>query len=39
MIVADLHQIEGRTYPARWRTRNLVGMPRPFKRRSLVWAM
>lgn len=25
MIVADIHKIEGRTYPARRRTRNLVG--------------
>jgi mannose-6-phosphate isomerase-like protein (cupin superfamily) len=25
MIIADIHQIEGRTYPARRRTRNVVG--------------
>ena len=29
MIIADLEQIEGRTYPARRRTQNLVGGHRP----------
>jgi mannose-6-phosphate isomerase-like protein (cupin superfamily) len=31
MIVADLSQIEGRTYPARRRTQNLVGGPSPIQ--------
>ena len=25
MLIADLNEIEGRTYPARRRTKNLVG--------------
>ena len=31
MIVADLSRIEGRTYPARRRTQNLVGGPSPIQ--------
>ena len=31
MIIADLSQIEGRTYPARRRTQNLVGGPSPIQ--------
>lgn len=31
MIIADLHQIEGRTYPARRRTQNLVGGASPIQ--------
>ena len=31
MIIADLNQIEGRTYPARRRTQNLVGGPSPIQ--------
>ncbi len=34
MIVADLEQIEGRTYPARRRTRNLVGGASPISAKS-----
>jgi mannose-6-phosphate isomerase-like protein (cupin superfamily) len=31
MIIADINQIEGRTFPARRRTRNLVGGPAPIQ--------
>ena len=31
MIIADLEEIEGRTYPARRRTQNLVGGPSPIQ--------
>jgi len=31
MILADIHQMEGRTYPARRRTRNLVGGASPIQ--------
>ena len=31
MIIADLSRIEGRTYPARRRTQNLVGGPSPIQ--------
>ncbi len=31
MIIADLHAIEGRTYPARRRTQNLVGGASPIQ--------
>ena len=31
MIIADLSKIEGRTYPARRRTQNLVGGPSPIQ--------
>jgi mannose-6-phosphate isomerase-like protein (cupin superfamily) len=31
MIISDLKQIEGRTYPARRRTQNLVGGPAPIQ--------
>ncbi|MHC4671631.1 MAG: cupin domain-containing protein [Planctomycetota bacterium] len=31
MLIADLNQIEGRTYPARRRTQNLVGGASPIK--------
>jgi len=34
MIIADLNEIEGRTYPARRRTQNLVGGPSPIQTRS-----
>ena len=34
MIIADISQIEGRTYPARRRTQNLVGGPSPIKLKS-----
>lgn len=34
MIIADLSEIEGRTYPARRRTQNLVGGPSPIQARS-----
>jgi mannose-6-phosphate isomerase-like protein (cupin superfamily) len=34
MIIADLNTIEGRTYPARRRTRNLVGGPSPIQAKS-----
>jgi len=34
MIIADLNEIEGRTYPARRRTRNLVGGPSPIQTKS-----
>ena len=31
MVIADLEEIEGRTYPARRRTQNLVGGPSPIQ--------
>ena len=31
MIIADLHKLEGRTYPARRRTQNLVGGASPIQ--------
>ena len=31
MIIADLSQIDGRTYPARRRTQNLVGGASPIQ--------
>ena len=34
MIIADLKEIEGRTYPARRRTQNLVGGPSPIQTKS-----
>ena len=34
MIIADLNEIEGRTYPARRRTQNLVGGPSPIQTQS-----
>ncbi|MBC8372977.1 MAG: cupin domain-containing protein, partial [Planctomycetes bacterium] len=34
MIIADLNEIEGRTYPARRRTQNLVGGPSPIQTKS-----
>jgi len=34
MIIADLNRIEGRTYPARRRTQNLVGGPSPIQANS-----
>lgn len=34
MIISDLSQIEGRTYPARRRTRNLVGGPAPISAKA-----
>ena len=34
MIIADLNDIEGRTYPARRRTQNLVGGPSPIQTQS-----
>lgn len=34
MIIADLNEIDGRTFPARRRTRNLVGGPSPIQTRS-----
>ena len=34
MIIADLGKIEGRTYPARRRTQNLVGGPSPVQASS-----
>jgi len=34
MILSDLNQIEGRTYPARRRTQNLVGGPAPIQAKS-----
>ena len=34
MIIADINQIEGRTYPARRRTRNVVGGASPIQARS-----
>jgi len=34
MIIADLNKMEGRTYPARRRTRNLVGGSSPIQARN-----
>ncbi len=34
MIIADLNEIEGRTYPARRRTQNLAGGPSPIQTKS-----
>jgi quercetin dioxygenase-like cupin family protein len=34
MIIADIREIEGRTYPARRRTRNLVGGVSPIQARN-----
>ena len=34
MIISDLSEIEGRTYPARRRTQNLVGGPAPIQAHS-----
>ncbi len=34
MIIADLSKIEGRTYPARRRTQNLVGGPSPIQAKN-----
>ena len=34
MIIADLNEMEGRTYPARRRTRNLVGGASPIQAAS-----
>jgi len=34
MIIADLNEIEGRTYPARRRTQNLVGGPSPIQTKN-----
>jgi mannose-6-phosphate isomerase-like protein (cupin superfamily) len=34
VIIADINQIEGRTYPARRRTRNVVGGASPIQARS-----
>lgn len=34
MIIADLGKIEGRTYPARRRTQNLVGGPSPIQAKN-----
>ena len=34
MIIADLNEIEGRTYPARRRTQNLVGGASPIQTKS-----
>ena len=34
MIIADLKAIEGRTYPARRRTQNLVGGPSPIQAKN-----
>jgi len=34
MIISDLKQIEGRTYPARRRTQNLVGGPAPVQTKA-----
>ena len=36
MIVADLEQIEGRTYPARRRTQNLAGGASPIQAKSFA---
>ncbi|NQU12011.1 cupin domain-containing protein [bacterium] len=36
MIVADLNRIDGRTYPARRRTQNLVGGASPIQARSFA---
>lgn len=34
MIIANLNEIEGRTYPARRRTQNLVGGPSPIQAKN-----
>ena len=39
MIVADLEKIEGRTYPARRRTRNLVGGASPIQAQNFCMGM
>jgi len=39
MIIADLEKIEGRTYPARRRTRNLVGGASPIQARHFCIGM
>lgn len=36
MTIADIHQMAGRTYPARRRTRNLVGGASPIQARSFA---
>ena len=39
MIIADLAKIEGRTYPARRRTQNIVGGPSPIQAKSFSIGM
>ena len=39
MIIADLTTIEGRTYPARRRTQNIVGGPSPIQATSFSMGM
>ncbi|MFN0165087.1 MAG: cupin domain-containing protein [Bryobacteraceae bacterium] len=36
MIIADIHQMDGRTYPARRRTRNLVGGLSPIQAKNFA---
>lgn len=39
MIIADLKQIDGRVYPARRRTQNLVGGPSPIQTKSFCMGL
>ena len=39
MIIADLNTIAGRTYPARRRTRNLVGGPSPIQAKAFCMGL
>ena len=39
MIIADLNDTEGRTYPARRRTQNIVGGPSPIQAKSFCIGM
>jgi mannose-6-phosphate isomerase-like protein (cupin superfamily) len=39
MIIADLNNIEGRTYPARRRTQNIVGGPSPIQATAFCMGM
>jgi mannose-6-phosphate isomerase-like protein (cupin superfamily) len=36
LIIADIHQIDGRTYPARRRTRNVVGGVSPIQAKNFA---
>jgi mannose-6-phosphate isomerase-like protein (cupin superfamily) len=37
MIIADLNTMDGRTFPARRRTRNLVGGASPIQAKNFAW--
>ncbi len=39
MTIVDLHEVEGRTYPAGRRTQNIVGGPSPIQARNFCMGM